>query len=76
MASEGDNDVNNGTVLLNNGNFNFDIVRPDEALTLFTDVSNKKINIGYKKHTLTDEEQSVEDELAAFEAERAAELGE
>ncbi|MDC1541887.1 VCBS repeat-containing protein, partial [Candidatus Pseudothioglobus singularis] len=76
LASEGDNDVNNGTVLLNNGNFNFDIVRPDEALTLFTDGSNKKINIGYKKHTLTDEEQSVEDELAAFEAELAAELGE
>ncbi|SVB92733.1 uncharacterized protein METZ01_LOCUS245587, partial [marine metagenome] len=24
LASEGDNDVNNGTVLLNNGNFNFD----------------------------------------------------
>ena len=43
---------------------------------LFTDGSNKKINIGYKKHTLTDEEQSVEDELAAFEAELAAELGE
>jgi hypothetical protein len=75
LASEGDNDVNNGTVLLNNGNFNFDIVRPDEALTLYTDGSNKKINITYKKHTLTDEAQSVEDELAAFEAELAAELG-
>jgi len=75
LASEGDNDVNNGTVLLNNGNFNFDIVRPDEALTLYTDGSNKKINITYKKYILTDEEQSVEDELAAFEAELEAELG-
>ena len=75
LASEGDNDENNGTVLLNNGNFNFDIVRPDEALTLYTDGSNKKINITYKKYILTDEEQSVEDELAAFEAELEAELG-
>ena len=75
LASEGDNDVNNGTVLLNNGNFNFDLIRPDEALTLYTDGSNKKIIISYKKHTLTDEAQSVEDELAAFEAELAAELG-
>ena len=75
LASEGDNDVNNGTVLLNNGNFNFDIIRPAEAVALFTDGSNKKIIIGHKKHILTDEEQSVEDELAAFEAELAAELG-
>ena len=75
LASEGDNDVNNGTVLLNNGNFNFDIVRPDEALALYTDGSNKKIISGHKKHIPTDEEQSVEDEIAAFEAELAAELG-
>ena len=76
LASEGDNDVNNGTVLLNNGNFNFYIIRPAEAVALFTDGSNKKIIIGHKKYILTDEEQSVEDELAAFEAELAAELGE
>jgi len=75
LASEGDNDVNNGTVLLNNGNFNFDIVRPDEALALYTDRTDSKIIIGRKKHIPTDEEQSVEDELAAFEAELAAELG-
>ena len=68
--------LKDGTVLLNNGNFNFDIVRPDEALALYTDGSNKKIIIGRKKHIPTDEEQSVEDELAAFEAELAAELGE
>ncbi len=84
---DGDNDIylvnerdampkTNGTVLLNNGNFNFDIVRPDEALTLFRDGTDSKIIISYKKHTLTDEAQSVEDEIAAFEAELAAELGE
>jgi len=72
----GDHLKTNGTVLLNNGNFNFDIIRPAEAVALFTDGSNKKIIIGHKKHILTDEEQSVEDELAAFEAELAAELGE
>ena len=74
LASEGDGTKTNGIVLLNNGNFNFDLIRPDEALKLYTDGSNKKINISYKKHTLTDEEQSVEDELAAFEAELEAEL--
>jgi hypothetical protein len=76
LASEGDNDENNGTVLLNNGNFNFDIVRPDDAVTLFRDGTDSKIIVIRKKHILTDEEQSVEDELAAFEAELAAELGE
>tara|TARA_B110000495_G_scaffold68675_1_gene58614 strand:- start:71 stop:787 length:717 start_codon:yes stop_codon:yes gene_type:complete len=72
----GDHLKTNGTVLLNNGNFNFDIIRPAEAVALFTDGANKKIIVGHKKHILTDEEQSVEDELAAFEAELAAELGE
>ena len=76
MASEGDNDVNNGTVLLNNGNFNFDLIRPDEALTLFRDGTDSKIIVGHKKHIPTDEEQAVLDELAEFEAELAAELGE
>jgi len=88
LDQDGDNDIyleshedhgnviTNGTVLLNNGNFNFDIVRPDEALTLFRDGTDSKIIIIRKKHILTDEEQSVEDEIAAFEAELAAELGE
>jgi len=81
---DGDNDIylanerdkmpkTNGTVLLNNGNFNFDIVRPTEALTLFRDGTDSKVI--RKKHIATDEEQAVEDELAAFEAELAAELG-
>ena len=69
------NVITDGTVLLNNGNFNFDIVRPDEALMLVEDRTDAKITIKYKKRTLTDEEQSVEDEIAAFEAELEAELG-
>ena len=71
------NVITDGTVLLNNGNFNFDIVRPDEALMLVEDRTDAKITIKYKKRTneVTDEEQSVEDELAAFEAELEAELG-
>ena len=84
---DGDNDIylvnerdkmpkTNGTVLLNNGNFNFDIVRPDEALTLFRDGTDSKIIVIRKKHIPTDEEQSVLDELAEFEAELAAELAE
>ena len=75
MASEGDTDVNNGTVLLNNGNFNFDLIRPDEALALFRDGSDSKIIVGHKKYIPTDEEQAVLDEIAELEAELAAELG-
>ena len=73
LASEGDNDVNNGTVLLNNGNFNFDLIRPDEALALFRDGSDSKIIIGHKKYIPTDEEQAVLDEIAELEAELEAE---
>ena len=73
LASEGDTDVNNGTVLLNNGNFNFDLIRPDEALALFRDGSDSKIIIGHKKYIPTDEEQAVLDEIAELEAELEAE---
>jgi len=73
---EAKNKKTDGTVLLNNGNFNFDTVKPTEALTLLRDGTDSKITVIRKKHILTDEEQSVEDELAAFEAELAAELGE
>ena len=88
LDQDGDNDiyleshvdagnvVTNGTVLLNNGNFNFDIVKPADALMLVEDRTDAKIIIKYKKRILTDEAQSVEDEIAAFEAELAAELGE
>ena len=57
---DGDNDIylvnerdkmpkTNGTVLLNNGNFNFDIVRPDEALALFRDGTDSKIIVDSEK---------------------------
>ena len=69
------NVITDGTVLLNNGNFNFDIVRPDEALMLVEDRTDAKITVIRKKHIPTDEEQVVEDELAALEAELAAESG-
>ena len=88
VDQDGDNDIylesheahgtviTDGTVLLNNGNFNFDIVKPDEALMLVEDRTDAKITIKYKKRTneVTDEAQSVEDEIAAFEAELEAEL--
>jgi len=38
-------------------------------------MTNSKIKYSLKKHITNDDEQSVEDELAAFEAELAAELG-
>jgi len=76
LASEGDNTKTNGIVLLNNGNFNFDLIRPDEALVLFRDGSDSKIIIGHKKYIPTDEEQAILDEIAELEAELAAELGE
>jgi hypothetical protein len=73
LASEGDNTKTNGIVLLNNGNFNFDLIRPDEALALFRDGSDSKIIIGHKKYIPTDEEQAVLDEIAELEAELEAE---
>jgi len=71
--SSGGSPKTNGTVLLNNGNFNFDLIRPDEALTLFRDGTDSKIIIGHKKHIPTDEEQAVLDEIAELEAELEAE---
>jgi hypothetical protein len=71
----GQHKQSNGSILINQGSFVFDLIRPDEALALYTDGSNKKIIIGHKKHIPTDEEQAILDELAAFEAELAAELG-
>jgi hypothetical protein len=88
LDQDGDNDIylegkedhgnviTDGTVLLNNGNFNFDILRPDEALILIDDRTDSKITIEYKERNLTDEEQALENELAAFEAELEAELSE
>jgi hypothetical protein len=69
------NVITDGTVLLNNGNFNFDIVKPADALLLVEDRTDAKITVIRKKHIPTDEEHVVEDELAALEAELAAESG-
>jgi len=44
------------------------------SFLLFRDGTDSKIIIDHKKHISTDEEQSVEDELASFEAELEAEL--
>ena len=84
LDNDGDMDVylagqhkqSNGSILINQGSFVFDLIRPVDLPKFVTDMTDSKIKYSYKKHTLTDEAQSVEDELAAFEAELAAELGE
>jgi len=72
----GESEPCNGTILINQGSFVFDLIRPVDAHKFITDRTDSKIKFSYKKHISTDEEQSVEDEIAAFEAELAAELGE
>jgi len=63
----------NGMVLLNVGDFDFKLVLPDDA--------KKYVEKNFKASILLSEEQkaeeqAIEDEIAAFEAELAAELGE
>ena len=60
-----------GAVVINNGNFDFSLIMPPEAYELY----DSRI-VSIPKYVLTKEEQAMEDELAAFEAELAAELGE
>ena len=60
-------------VLLNEGGFDFKLVLPDDA--------KKYVEINFKapiplSEEQKAEEQAIEDEIAAFEAELAAELGE
>ena len=82
LDNDGDMDVylggqhkqSNGSILINQGSFVFDLIRPVDLPTFVTDMTDSKIKYSYKKHIPTDEEQSVEDELAAFEAELEAEL--
>ena len=84
LDNDGDMDVylagqhkqSNGSILINQGSFVFDLIRPVDTHKFVTDRTDSKIKFSYKKRILTDEAQSVEDELAAFEAELAAELGE
>ena len=76
LDNDGDMDVylagqhkqSNGSILINQGSFVFDLIRPVDAHKFITDRTDSKIKFSYKKHISTDEEQSVEDELAAFEA--------
>ena len=83
LDNDGDMDVylagqhkqSNGSILINQGSFVFDLIRPIDTHKFVTDRTDSKIKFSYKKRTLTDEEQSVEDEIAAFEAELEAELG-
>ena len=71
----GESEPCNGTILINQGSFVFDLIRPVDTHKFITDRTDSKIIISYKKHIPTDEEQAILDELAAFEAELAAELG-
>ena len=60
-----------GTVYLSTGKFKYDVIRPDEEnypLADFGIAVNDEVSA-------TPEEQAVLDELAEFEAELAAELG-
>ena len=83
LDNDGDMDVylagqhkqSNGSILINQGSFVFDLIRPVDTHKFITDRTDSKIIISYKKHIPTDEEQAILDELAAFEAELAAELG-
>jgi hypothetical protein len=72
----GEHKQSNGSILINQGSFVFDLIRPADSHKFITDRTDSKIKFSYKKRTnqLTDEAQSVEDELAAFEAELEAEL--
>jgi len=76
LDNDGDMDVylagqhkqSNGSILINQGSFVFDLIRPVDTHKFVTDRTDSKIKFSYKKHIPTDEEQSVEDELAEFEA--------
>ena len=64
----GEHKQSNGSILINQGSFVFDLIRPADAHKFITDRTDSKIKFSYKKRISTDEDQSVEDELAAFEA--------
>ena len=64
-----------GSVVINNGNFDFSLIMPRESYELYEKL-DANIYRSASKKVLTKEEQAMEDELAAFEAELAAELGE
>jgi hypothetical protein len=63
-----------GAVVINNGNFDFSLIMPPESYELYEKL-DVNIYSFVSKIVLTKEEQAMEDELAAFEAELEAELG-
>ena len=63
--------IPDGTVYLSTGKFKYDIVRPADDDYPLVDVVVSTVVVEVKQSS----EQEVEDELAAFEAELAAELG-
>ena len=67
-----DKRIPDGTVYLSTGKFKYDIVRPSDDDYPLADVVVSTAVITPKESS----EQEIEDELAAFEAELAAELGE
>ena len=62
-----------GAVVINNGNFDFSLIMPPESYELYEKL-DVNVYSNVLKKVLTKEEQSVEDELAAFEAELEEEL--
>ena len=63
----------NGMVLLNQGDFAFELLLPNAAKKYVSIDFNTPIPISEEQKA---EEQAIEDEIAAFEAELAMELGE
>jgi hypothetical protein len=63
----------NGMVLLNQGDFAFELLLPNVAKKFVSIDFNTPIPLSEEQKA---EEQAIEDEIAAFEAELAMELGE
>ena len=67
--------IEDGTVYLSTGKFTYDIINPDDANYPLADIGvNPKRSTSVTTTTSDSSQQEVEDELAAFEAELAAEL--
>ena len=67
----GEHKQSNGSILINQGSFVFDLIRPADAHKFITDRTDSKIKFSYKKRTneVTDDAQSVEDEKGGLAAE-------
>ena len=67
----GEHKQSNGSILINQGSFVFDLIRPADADKFITDRSDSKIKFSYKKRTneVSDDAQSAEDEKGGLAAE-------